>query len=203
MSRPKISYHLCDISTRVKNATITDILTFNKVIKFINSTPSHITIPVMNLESLQLLLHSDASFHNLPDGGKSGRIHSIFMWQILQFRNYSLKLNKTQICDQIYPCCGGFSTRLMWYCILHWNLITDIPQIQTISVTALTNHHSLNNTIKTDKLILHHPLLVQVSPLQKMCGKNKISSDVLTKKGASTSFAKLSQYGTPIYVCKY
>ena len=69
MSRPEISYHICHISTRVKNATIADIFTINKVIKFIKSTPSHITIVVMNLESLQLLLYSDASFNNLPDVG--------------------------------------------------------------------------------------------------------------------------------------
>ena len=52
MSRPEIRYHVCDSSTRVKNPTIVDIFTINKVIKFIKSTPSHITIPVMNLESL-------------------------------------------------------------------------------------------------------------------------------------------------------
>ena len=72
MPRPEISYHVCNISTRVKNATIADIFTINKVIKFIKSTPSHITIPVMNLESLQLLLYSDASFNNLPDVGSQG-----------------------------------------------------------------------------------------------------------------------------------
>ena len=72
MARPEISYHVCEISTRVKNVTITDIFTINKVIKFIKSTPSHNTIPVMNLESLQLLLYSAASFNNLPDGGSQG-----------------------------------------------------------------------------------------------------------------------------------
>ena len=72
MSRPEIRYHVCDSSTRVKNPTIVDIFTINKVIKFIKSTPSHITIPVMNLESLQLLLYSGASFNNLREGGSQG-----------------------------------------------------------------------------------------------------------------------------------
>ena len=69
MLRPEISYHVCEISTRVKNAIITDIFTIEKVIQFTKSTPSHITIPAMNLESLQLLLYFDASFNNLPEGG--------------------------------------------------------------------------------------------------------------------------------------
>ena len=55
MLAPEISYYVCEISTSVKNVTITDTFTINKVIKFIMSTPSRITIPVMNLESLQLL----------------------------------------------------------------------------------------------------------------------------------------------------
>ena len=72
MSRPEISYQVCEISTRVKNSTIADKFTINKVIKFIKSTRSHITIPAMNLESPQLLLYSVASFNNLPDGGSQG-----------------------------------------------------------------------------------------------------------------------------------
>ena len=78
MSRPEISYQVCEISTRVKNSTIADKFTINKVIKFIKSTPSHITIPVMNLESPQLLLYSVASFNNLPDGG-SQRGYTVFL----------------------------------------------------------------------------------------------------------------------------
>ena len=78
MSRPEISYYVCEISTRVKNSTIADIFTINKVIKSIKSTPIHITIPVMNLQSLQLILCSDASFNNLPDGG-SQEGHIVFL----------------------------------------------------------------------------------------------------------------------------
>ena len=45
MSRPEISYYVREISTRVKNATIADIFTINKVTKSIKTTHSHITIP--------------------------------------------------------------------------------------------------------------------------------------------------------------
>ena len=78
MSRPQISYQVCEISTRVKNSTIADKFTINKLIKFIKSTRSHITIPAMNLESPQLLLYSVASFNNLPDGGSQGG-HTVFL----------------------------------------------------------------------------------------------------------------------------
>ena len=41
------------------------------------------------------------------------------------------------------------------------NLITDILQIQTISVTSLTDSQSLHDTIKTRKLTLDCRLLVK------------------------------------------
>ena len=79
MSRPDISYHICEISTRVKNATIADMFTINKVIKSIKSTTSYITIPIMDLESLQLLLYSDASFNSQPGWGSQGG-DIVFLW---------------------------------------------------------------------------------------------------------------------------
>ena len=72
MSRADNSYHVCEISTRIKNATIADIFTINKIIRFIKLNPSYITIPVMNLEYPQLLLYSYTSFNNLPGGGSQG-----------------------------------------------------------------------------------------------------------------------------------
>ena len=45
MLRPEISYHVCEISTRVKNATISEIHAVNKIIKYVKSTHSYITIP--------------------------------------------------------------------------------------------------------------------------------------------------------------
>ena len=61
--------HLCEISTKIKTATISDIISVNKVIKFIKNTPSHIKIPSFDLGSLEIHPYSDASFNNLPDGG--------------------------------------------------------------------------------------------------------------------------------------
>ena len=71
ISRPTISYQFVRSAPESKMQQ-SEIFTINKVIKLMKSTPSHITIPVMNLESLQLLLYSDASFYNLPDGGTQG-----------------------------------------------------------------------------------------------------------------------------------
>ena len=137
MSRPEISYHVCHISSRVKNATISDIFTINKVIKFIKSTPSHITIPVMNLEFLQLLLYSDASFNNLSDVGSQGG-YIVFLCD--KFSNSApIAWNSIRLKRVTRPTLAAETLALTDGCDTVFfiaNLMTDILQIQTISVTA-------------------------------------------------------------------
>ena len=163
---PEISYHVSEISTRVKNITIADIFTINKVNKFIKSTPSHINIPVINLESLQLLLHSDASFNNLADRGSQGG-YIVFLCN--KFSNSvsiawisagAKHVSRSTLAAETLALMGGCDTAFFIA-----NLITNVLQIQTISVTALINNQSLHDTIKTSKLTLNHRLLFEVSAL--------------------------------------
>ena len=72
MTSPEISFEVCQVSTRVKNATVADIMSVNKVIKFVKSTPSPISIPKLDLKSLSITVFADASFNNLPNGGSQG-----------------------------------------------------------------------------------------------------------------------------------
>ena len=72
MTQPEISFHVWKIRTKIKTATIADIISVNKVIKFIKNTSSHIKIPWFDLDSLEVHLDSDASFNNLSDGGSQG-----------------------------------------------------------------------------------------------------------------------------------
>lgn len=46
LTRPEISYHIAKISVRAKNATAPDVHTINKVIKYMENTPSNITVTV-------------------------------------------------------------------------------------------------------------------------------------------------------------
>ena len=72
MTRSEISYHICKISTRVKNVTTADVHTIKKVIKCIKGTPSHIMVPVLDLDSSGIQWYSDANYNNLLDGRKQG-----------------------------------------------------------------------------------------------------------------------------------
>ena len=74
ISRPDISFYVCDASTKFQNATITDALKVNKV-KHLKSTKSFIKVPKFDEEYLKLQLFTDASFNNLPNGrSQAGQI---------------------------------------------------------------------------------------------------------------------------------
>ena len=108
---------------------------------FIKSTSSHISIPVMNLESLQLLLYSDTSLNNLPYGGSQGR-YIEFLCD--KFSNSApIVWNSTRLKPVTRSTLSAETLALTDRCnttSFIANLITDILQIQTISVTALTDN---------------------------------------------------------------
>ena len=71
MTRLEISFFVCEISTRVKEATISDLIS-NQNSKVIQSTATYIHIPVLSLDSLNIKLLSEASFNNLTNGASQG-----------------------------------------------------------------------------------------------------------------------------------
>ena len=68
MTRPEISFFVCTTSTRIEDATICDLISANKIVKFVNNTHTYIRIPTLHFESVYIKLFSDASFNNLQNG---------------------------------------------------------------------------------------------------------------------------------------
>ena len=95
----------------------------------------------MNFESLQLILYSNASFNNLPDGGSQG---GYILFLCNKFSNSApIVWNSTRLKPVTRSTLSAETLALMDRCntaSFIANLITDILQIQTISVTALTDN---------------------------------------------------------------
>ena len=82
MTRSEISFHVCEISIKIKTTTISDIISVNKVIKFIKNTPPpkkkrtpQVTSKYHHLNSV---LYYDASFNKLPDNSNQGGYILVF-----------------------------------------------------------------------------------------------------------------------------
>ena len=72
ISRLDISFDVCQASTRIKDATVADVLVVNKIVRKIKNEPSHVLFPCLDLSSAHLKTYTDASLNNLPNGGSQG-----------------------------------------------------------------------------------------------------------------------------------
>ena len=198
MSRPKISYHLCETSTRVKNTTATDAHMINKVIKYIKNSPSHITIPKSDLNSLEIQLYSDASFNNLPDGGSQGG-QVVFLCH--QYQNLvPITWSSTTIKHVTQSTLAAETLSLVDSCDTAYfiaNPVSDLIQVQKIPIYAFTNNQSLHDSINTTKATTDRCLRVEISALREMYDKNEITTNWLSKHHQLSNI--LTKKGTPYH----
>ena len=72
LSRPDIPYDVCELSTSLKHATVKNILDANKVVKKLKSDSLVLKFQSINEENVKIVVYSDSSFGNLPDGSSQG-----------------------------------------------------------------------------------------------------------------------------------
>ena len=72
ISRPDISFDVCQASTRIEDATVADVIVVNKIVRKIKNEPSHVLFPCLDLSSVHLKTYTDASLNNLPRGTSEG-----------------------------------------------------------------------------------------------------------------------------------
>lgn len=186
---------MCQLSTRVNAATVSDLIEVNKLIKYVQTEPLVITFPKLNSDTLHLTLYCDASFKNLQDGGSQGG-HIVFL------------------CDDDDNCCpiAWSSSRIKR--IVHSTLAAETLALTDGSGTALyvrsllegvvscreavsvlTDNKSLCDTIHSKKQTQDKRLRVDIAGIKEMFDQGQIEikavpgkeqlADVLTKKGAS------------------
>ena len=75
ISRPGISFAVCESSTKFIHATVADKIYVNMIIRKFKSSHCFIQFPQLDLNTVKLQLFTDASFNNLPNGGsQAGQI---------------------------------------------------------------------------------------------------------------------------------
>ena len=195
MSRPEISFDVSEISSRILTSTVADILRVNKIIKFVKTNPSYITIPSLDLKTLKIVVYTDASFGNLADGGSQGG-HVIFLCDsdnnasLLSWSSNRVKRTaRNNLASETLAFNDGSDTGFYMS-----RLIEEILQIK-VPIHVLSDSQSLFEHIGTTKLASDRRMRVEISAIREMVEKGEISahwiekdynaSDILTKKSAS------------------
>ena len=192
---PKISFQVSNISSKIVDATISDIKQSSKIIKIIKE--SQITFPSLCFESTKILMFSDASFNNLCDGYSQGG-HRVFIADKFNM-SCPVSWKSTEVChvarSNIAAETLAFTKGAHTACFINqlFELLSLIPP--TLQITTYTGNKSLHGSAKTTSQILDPRLHVETSAIMEMNKRGEINLqwinekrqivDGLTKKGVT------------------
>ena len=203
-SRPEIAYDVCELSTSLKHATVKNILDTNKVVKKLKSDSLVLKFQCINEENVKLLVHSDSSFGNLPDGSSQAgytilladdkRHFSPLTWQSKKIR----RIVRSTIAAETLALMDGADSALL-LSALFCEIIHGSSRDSLLPVDCIINNYSLFEAIHSTKgIVTENHLRIDIGVIRAMLKKSEISpvkwvekkyqlTDCLTKKGASTS----------------
>ena len=105
ISRPEISFDVCLASTKVKSATVSDMIAINKTIQQVKNKPRFISYQMLDRGSLYLLTYTDASFNNLQNGGSQAGHLTLLYEQDGNCVPLSWNSYRIKACSAIHSCC--------------------------------------------------------------------------------------------------
>ena len=199
MSRPEISFEICNVASKVKEATIRDAIQINKVITRVQSAETHVTFPPLDLNSVRVKAYADGSFNSLPDGGSQGgqivficdkwNNSSPISWSSTRLRH----VVRSAVAAETLVMCDG--CELAFYVAELAGHILSPRKDESLKVHSITDSRSLYESLGSTKLVSDKRLRVEISALRQMVNKGEVSvewvegakqlADVLTKQGVS------------------
>lgn len=196
-TRPDISANVCQLSSNLKNATKADLTLANKTIRKVRVDKLSLKFPKLNLNNLQLVVHSDASHNNLPKGGSQGG-YIVFLGDNdgkvapIQWQSKRIKrVVRSTLAAECLAMEEAVDHAFYMKCMLSEIMKVDIPMHCSVDCRSLVDNLHSSNTVKEEKRLVQ-----DISLLKEMMEKKEIDSvkhvfsknnlaDALTKRGAS------------------
>ena len=199
-TRPDLAFDLCDLSSCVKNPTMLDLITANKVLAKAKAEPV-----VLNFKDLgdpnkiKIVAYNDSSFGNLKDGGSQGGFviyvmnstgHcSPIMWQSKKVRRVVKSAMAAETLVQV-----DSAEASLWIAFLLKEILG--AKVST-KIECYTDSHQLYDAVHSIKSIQDKRLRIDVAILREMIERKEVTvewvtsseqiADCLTKHGASAT----------------
>ena len=184
ISRPEISFHVSHISSKIVDATISDIKETSKIIKFLKENKNHITFPSLHLESTKIVMFSDASFNNLSDGYSQGgdivfiadkfNMSCPISWKSTKVR----RVAKSTLAAETLAFTEGADTS----CFIN-QLGEELSLIPpTSQITTYTDNKFLHDSANTTSQISDRRLRVEMSIVREIKERGEIDLQWINKK---------------------
>ncbi len=199
-TRPDVLFEACRLSSRVKDATVQDLIELNKVLKQVKSEKVTLKYQKLGRRDLSLMVFSDASLGNLPDGGTQGayviflmnedRRASPICWNSKKIR----RVVRSTLAGETLATADAIDTGI-YLSELYHELNPDIKE--PLQLTCVTDCMSLNEAMKSTKMVTEKRLRIEIAGIKELMDKDKKIkafiwsesskqlADCLTKRGAS------------------
>ena len=184
ISRPDLSFDVCQLSTRISQATIRDLIDANKVIRKAKQDQYYVTFPPLNLQTREILAYGDASFKNLPRGGSQGG-NIIFLTD--GSKSCPLQWSSTRIKRVVRSTIAAEALALADTCANTTYLAALVSSVleftvgKNIPVEVITDNQSLFDSIHSVKLVSEQELRLDISAIRE---KKKASNQVKSNQCA-------------------
>ena len=208
VTRPDVSFDVCQLSATAQNATVADAKLLNKVVKKVHADQVSIVFPKLDLDNLKLLCFSDASFANLPQQGSQGG-NIILLTD--GTRSAPLQWSSNRIKRVVRSTLAAETLSLISCCdsaVYLKSLIESTLNTSncSIAIECIVDNKSLYENIHSVKPALEQRLRIDIAALREMVSKHELEvtwkdkrhqlADCLTKRGAScVSILKCVQAG--------
>ena len=200
VSRPDLSFDVCQLSSKISQAAVRDLIDTNKAIKKARNDQFSMKFPPLDLNALQLLAYGDASFKNLPRGGSQGG-NIIFLSD--GSKTCPLQWTSTRIKRVVRSTIAAEALALADACANSTYLSALVTSVLTIDVgksiptEVITDNQSLFDSIHSTKPVSEQELHLDISAIREKKDQSLIRvtwlstklnlSNVLTKKGAASA----------------
>lgn len=201
-TRPDIIFDASNLASNIKDATVQSIHETNKVLRKLKSEKVSLRFQHLgNSDALHVIVFSDASLGNLPDGGTQGGTliglmgeggkFSPLCWQSKRIR----RVVRSTLAGETLAMSDGIDNAI-FLATLFSELTSGNAEQNAPPLICVTDNHSLFDALKSTKQVTEKRLRLEISSIKELIQTKKIRkvlwsdtktqlADCLTKKGAS------------------
>jgi hypothetical protein len=196
-SRPDVLFDVSSLASSLKVARVEHLIEANKVVKRLKSEKVTLKFQNLGASQLQLVVFSDASLGNLPDGGTQGGHFIVLMgqdglfsplcWQSKRIR----RVVRSTLAGETLALADGIDNAIFLS-----TLYKELMLEELLPIRCVVDNHSLCDAIKSTKFVSDKRLRLEISSIKELIERKQIQhvqwstskeqlADCLTKKGAS------------------
>lgn len=198
ITRPDLAFDVSVLSSKLRDATVADIVYVNKTIRKVKNSSCRILFGKVDLKNAILRCYSDASFNILPNGGSQGG-YIIFLEDSkgrccpVEWKSNKIKrVVRSALAAESLACADVTDAGVFWA-----GALSEILPDTSIKKHSLTDSKSLFDNLQSRKAVSDRLLRLDVNVIKQNIKLNKFTvswcrtqsnlSDVLTKPGVCST----------------